>query len=85
MAAVTAGIPMLCMPMGNDQLDVSARVVANQLGRALPHDAPAEVLESVIRELLLDTNLAKNCKRFAEEIDLRAGLIKAVSVIEQLG
>lgn len=85
MAAVTAGIPMLCMPMGNDQFDVSARVIASKLGKALPHDAPSELLESVIREILLDTDLAKHCKKFAEEIDLDTGLIKAVSVVEQLG
>ncbi len=31
MTAVTAGIPLLCMPMGRDQFNVSARVTANGL------------------------------------------------------
>ncbi|OAI39637.1 hypothetical protein AYO39_02650 [Actinobacteria bacterium SCGC AG-212-D09] len=52
--ALSAGIPLVCMPMGRDQLDVAARVVhANAGVRLRPRAKPAAIasaVERVIRE-----------------------------------
>lgn len=85
MAAVTAGVPLLCMPMGRDQFDVTARVVANNLGREIPHESSAEELARAIEGVLSDSGLAETCRRFSEGINLEDGLMKAISVVQQLG
>ena len=85
MTAVAAGVPLLCMPMGRDQFNVSARVTANGLGRVVPQDAHAGEIRSVVAAILADERLADRCHRFAEGIDLEEGLASAVALFDNLG
>jgi MGT family glycosyltransferase len=52
--ALAAGVPLVCLPMGRDQLDVAARVVHARAGvRLRPSAKPAAIaaaVERVIRE-----------------------------------
>lgn len=78
MTAVAAGVPLLCMPMGRDQFNVSARVTANGLGRVVSHDAPVEEIRGVAAGILEDDRLAERCREFADGIDLEEGDRKSV-------
>lgn len=47
-----AGVPLLCMPMGRDQHDNAARVLARGAGLRLAADASVEVISAAIGDLL---------------------------------
>jgi len=84
MAAVTAGIPILCMPMGRDQYDVRDRVIANGLGDSISRKAASSEIRDAIERLLESEDTAASCAAFARAIDLPSGMQTAVSVIEEL-
>ncbi|WP_372622514.1 nucleotide disphospho-sugar-binding domain-containing protein [Falsiroseomonas sp.] len=58
MRALAHGRPMLCLPMGRDQNDNAARVVARGAGLRLPPDAPVAELRAAIETLLADPRFA---------------------------
>ncbi len=84
MAATTAGVPLVCTPMGRDQHRVSACVERCGLGVTVPMTASSEQLRIAIEAALQDDTLAARARRFAVELDLPAGLCRAVSLIESL-
>lgn len=84
MAGVTAGIPLLCMPMGRDQFEVSARVQANALGRVIAQDAAPDELRDVVATMLDDAELRDRCCAFASSVDLDQGRRRAIEVLEGL-
>jgi UDP:flavonoid glycosyltransferase YjiC (YdhE family) len=50
MRALVNGVPLVCLPMGRDQDDNAARVVANRVGLRLPPRAgPARIAAAVER------------------------------------
>jgi|KBSSwiStaDraftv2_1062776.scaffolds.fasta_scaffold484448_1 MGT family glycosyltransferase len=85
MAAVTAGVPMVCMPMGRDQHAVSACVERRQLGVVVPMTASPEELKDVIASTLADRALHERARAFAAGLDVKAGMSRAVDVLEALG
>jgi MGT family glycosyltransferase len=54
MRALSHGLPLLCMPMGRDQNDNAARVVARGAGLRLPESASAGEIRSALLKLLED-------------------------------
>lgn len=50
-----AGVPLLCLPMGRDQNDNAARVVAAGAGLLLPKDAGAEQIAEGLKTLIEET------------------------------
>lgn len=84
MAAVTAGVPMVCTPMGRDQFDVARQVDRRALGRVVPMDATVDELRDVITATLEDDELRDRARAFASGLDLEAGLRKAVDVLEAM-
>jgi len=85
MAAVTAGVPMVCTPMGRDQHAVAACVEQRKLGVVVPMTASAEELSSAIAAALADRGLHERARRFAAGLDVGAGLIRAIEVLEEVG
>ncbi len=59
MRALAHHRPMLCLPMGRDQNDNAARVVARGAGIRLDRDAPVEALRAAVGELLSDPRYAE--------------------------
>ena len=53
-AALTAGVPLVCIPQGRDQADNARRVEATGVGRAVAADAPASTIASALQDLLAD-------------------------------
>lgn len=54
MRALSHGRPILCVPMGRDQNDNAARVVARGAGLRLDRDADADTIRDALRALLDD-------------------------------
>jgi acetylornithine/succinyldiaminopimelate/putrescine aminotransferase len=66
-----AGVPVLAMPMGRDQLDNAARVVHHGAGLRLgPRARPAKIAAAV-RRLLVEPGFADGARRQAEAIAAR--------------
>jgi len=84
MAATTAGVPLVCTPMGRDQHAVSACVERCGLGITMPMTASSEELRVAIQAALQDETLSARARRFAKDLDIQAGLCRAVSLIETL-
>jgi UDP:flavonoid glycosyltransferase YjiC (YdhE family) len=84
MAAVTAGVPLLCTPMGRDQFSVAACVERCRLGTVVPADSSPEALRIAIADALADPALRERARRFGRALDLQAGLRHALDVLESL-
>lgn len=84
MAATTAGVPMVCTPMGNDQYVVSACVERRGLGLVASMTASSEELRGTIVAALEDDALHARARAFAAGLDVEAGLHRAIEVLEHL-
>ncbi len=84
MAAVTAGVPLVCTPMGRDQHEVSGCVERNGLGLVVSQESSVDELRETIARALADDAMRERCRAFAEAVDLDAGLATAIDVLEGL-
>jgi MGT family glycosyltransferase len=83
-AGATAGVPMLCIPMGRDQPQVASR--ASDLGLAhvcSPDVVDAELANNIIMALG-DTKMADDARRFSKEARAHPGMERAVQCVEAL-
>jgi UDP:flavonoid glycosyltransferase YjiC (YdhE family) len=67
-AALTAGVPLVCIPQGRDQFDNADRVVASGVGRCVAPDAPAAEITAALAGLLEDQSALREVRRFADVI-----------------
>lgn len=81
-AALTAGVPLVCMPMGRDQPDVTRQVVAVGAGLAVHPDDAAEELVPAVRQVIGDQRFADAAAQMARSIAEHGGLDAALAVIE---
>lgn len=87
--SLAAGVPLVCLPMGRDQLDVAARVVHAGAGQRLDPDTPVDSITTAIREVLTDPGCAAAATRIASVItdetasDLAVEEIEAVAATAQ--
>jgi UDP:flavonoid glycosyltransferase YjiC (YdhE family) len=80
-AALTAGVPLLCIPQGRDQLDNAQCVVSSGAGLALATDASSDEIAAALESLLADPGPRREAQRFAEIIrELGAGHAAAQKV-----
>jgi MGT family glycosyltransferase len=84
MAAVTAGVPLVCTPMGRDQYVVSGCVERLGLGRVAAMTASPEDLRRTLAAALADDALQARARAFAAGLDVAAGLARALEVLEAL-
>jgi UDP:flavonoid glycosyltransferase YjiC (YdhE family) len=84
MAAVTAGVPMVCTPMGRDQHAVGACVAKRKLGLVVPATASSEELGAAVAAALVDGAMHDRARAFAASLDLQAGLRRGMDVLESL-
>ncbi|HEY2179194.1 MAG TPA: nucleotide disphospho-sugar-binding domain-containing protein [Caulobacteraceae bacterium] len=84
MAALAAGVPMLCLPPGADQPANAAQVAKLAVGDVLPVTAsPAEIRAAALR-LLADPALKARAEAFAARIAEEPGIDRAVELIEAI-
>jgi UDP:flavonoid glycosyltransferase YjiC (YdhE family) len=72
-SALSAGVPLVCIPQGRDQPENAARVVASGVGRAVAPDAPPAEIAAALDGLLRDGDARRSARRFASEIDRLGG------------
>jgi UDP:flavonoid glycosyltransferase YjiC (YdhE family) len=64
-AALTAGVPLVCIPQGRDQPDNAQRVAASGVGRVVAAGAPATEIAAALWQLLADRAALREARRFA--------------------
>jgi MGT family glycosyltransferase len=84
MASLAHGVPLLCLPMGRDQLDVTARVVHAGVGRRLSPKASEADIAAAIHDALGDRSLALNAGGLARRIRDEIASDRAVAEMEGL-
>jgi UDP:flavonoid glycosyltransferase YjiC (YdhE family) len=83
-AALTAGVPILCIPQGRDQADNGDRVHASGVGRVVATDATAATIATALEDLLADTAARNAAHRFSEVIAGLGGGEAATRQVEGL-
>jgi MGT family glycosyltransferase len=81
-AALTYGVPMLCIPFGRDQNFNADRVQTLGLGTVLDPDAPTDVLRRAVRDMLDDDPLKKRAKQFSDSLQAHPGIQEALTAID---
>jgi MGT family glycosyltransferase len=71
--ALSAGVPILALPMGRDQNDNAARIVYHGVGLRLPPNAPPSEIAQAIRRLLEEPSYARNARAMARAIAAEGG------------
>lgn len=84
MAALAAGVPLLCLPMGRDQPDNAARVVRSGAGLRLDPEASIEALRAALLSLLSDSGYRIAASRMAELFAAEGAAERAVAAYEDL-
>ena len=82
--ALAAGVPLVCTPMGRDQLDVAARVVHRGAGvRVEPSAHPGEI-RAALQDVLDQPDYRRAAARIASVIAEETAEDRAVEEIEAL-
>ena len=88
--ALTAGVPIVALPIANDQPGVAARVLHSGTGRILHHGPFGQgsrfgvrSLRAAVADLLDDKAQRTHCRVLAARIAAVNGLERAVSLIEE--
>ncbi len=84
MAALTHGVPLVCMPMGRDQFFNASRVAELGAGRMLPTDADEAMIADTVTSVVADPGLREGAKRMATAIASSGGSTAAVAELERL-
>jgi MGT family glycosyltransferase len=84
MKALAADVPLLCMPMGRDQNDNAARVVAHGAGLRLKPGAAPRAIGRAVRRLLDEPGFAASAARLGAQIRAAAAGQGAVDELEAL-
>ena len=79
LAAVRAGVPLVCVPMGRDQPAVAERVTRHGLGVALDQGSDVGRLRAAIRGVLADPAYREAVRRMAATVEDR--VVDEVEVI----
>jgi len=83
MTALAHGVPLVCIPLKNDQFENAARVVAAGAGRTLSWHAPRRSLRRAILQVLNEPRLTDGARRMAKSIAAK-GTARAVDELEAL-
>jgi len=84
MKALAAGVPLVCVPMSRDQLEVAARVVAVGAGVRLRAGASPAAIARAVRTVLDDPAYRRGARRMAEIIAADTASDLAVAELEEL-
>ena len=82
--ALAAGVPLVCLPLGRDQLDNAARVAAHGAGLRLKPKAKPPAIAQAVSRVIEDPSFADGARRIGAAIadDLRED--RAVAELEEL-
>jgi MGT family glycosyltransferase len=83
--ALAAGVPVVAMPLGRDQLDNAARVAHHGAGLRLKPKAKPEEVARAVRRVLDEPSFAASAERLAAAIAAETTEDRAVAELEALG
>lgn len=84
MRALAAGVPLLCMPMGRDQNDNAARVVARGAGLRLKPNAKVAAIQAAVHALLDSSTYRTSARVLGRQIADDAQRSPAISILEEV-
>jgi MGT family glycosyltransferase len=84
LASLAHGVPIVCLPMGRDQLDIAARVVHAGAGCRLSPKATETKIAAAITDVLADDIMAVNAHRLAQVIRDEVAADRASAEMEGL-
>jgi UDP:flavonoid glycosyltransferase YjiC (YdhE family) len=82
--ALTQGVPVLCQPIGRDQPDVAARVVAAGAGLRLSPKASARRVASALTRLLSDPTFRERARATGTRLQMSADGEQCITELETL-
>jgi MGT family glycosyltransferase len=85
MRALVSGVPLLCLPMGRDQDDNAARVLARGAGLRLKPSARPPRIAAAVRRLLDEPGFRANAERLGRIIQDDVAADRAVQELEAVG
>lgn len=85
MKALAADVPMLCMPMGRDQNDNAARVIAHGAGLRLRPRATPRAIARAVQRLIEEPAFRAGTARLGADVRADATSDLAVNELDQLG
>ena len=83
--SLAAGVPVVALPLGRDQLDNAARVAHHGAGLRLKPKAGAETIASAVTRVIDEPSFGANAHRLAEAIAVETAEDRAVAELEVLG
>src|SRR5215472_13963342 len=84
MRALAYGLPLICIPMGRDQNDVAARVVARGAGLRLSPKARTPALRQAIQRVLDEASFREQAHQLAQAIAEETRRPLAAEALEEL-
>ena len=82
--SLTQGVPMVAIPITNDQPGVAARIAHTKTGAFVPlNEMTASRLSALIDEVLSNPEYRRNARRMGQAIAQTNGLERAVDILEQ--
>jgi MGT family glycosyltransferase len=82
--ALAAGVPVVALPLGRDQLDNAARVAHHGAGLRLKAKASPETIAGAVRRVLDEPGFGENARRLAAAIAEETAQDLAVEELEEL-
>lgn len=82
--ALADGIPLICMPIGRDQPDIAARVVARGAGVRLSPKATVQQVRQAVQQVLTDARFREAAQRLASAIAEEVQQSRAVDLLEEV-
>jgi MGT family glycosyltransferase len=82
--ALAAGVPVVAIPLGRDQLDNAARVAHHGAGLRLKPKARPDAIAAAVRSVLEEPSFAENARRLAGAIASEIAEDRAAAELEAL-
>lgn len=82
--ALSAGVPLVCMPMGRDQNDTAARVVAREAGVRIKPTASVTAIRRAVETVLRDPRYLAGARALRDTLEREAATNDAAGAIEQV-
>jgi len=82
--SLAAGVPVVAMPLGRDQLDNAARVVHHGAGLRLKPKASADTIARAVRRVIDEPSFGANAGRLADAIAAETAQDRAADELEGL-
>ncbi len=85
LAALSAGLPLVLLPLGADQPQNAARCAALHVGRVIGvGERTPDGIRAAVREVLADSSYRSNAERMRAEMEALPGPEYAVALLERL-